>query len=1156
MGKKYVVYNNTLWEPIKTFDYTGMREQFSLNPGTYLFVANGAKGGDAAWNPYRSYGGTTYGIMDLNHQQTFYVAVGGNGENATYGRNTGARPLGGYNGGGNAGLATSDAYYNGTGGGGATDIRLSDNEAYVPEVPKIHRVPDGYDQVSYINADLRQCILIDYEMKTNTRLEMLAYSNPDGTSASSYVSSEILFAAGGGGLPDSSRFMWQLKRGDVSNKNMYFVYGTDNRLIGSNGEWSYYDIMKISLENDLGESHYTDESMYKNSNGSTSLTPASSKLCIFGQYNESTDEYLNKCKAAVLYTKIFEGSNLVKWLVPYCKHATDGESIDVSSITWQNKYYDDTLTTQYMHIQDYIPIDATCEGIRVHLTLDGADDFIIRIDYYDQDYVQIPNISDDIKISYMPMGNYQGSSRKLAVDIGNNINIYPPFSNARYVRMAIYHPTIPLDASMVDEFSMTYLTYEDGFEAGLYDLIEGKKYHCTTPHNKFYYGNPVTKTQWQSRYLNTKYIKMVIHRNRSNTQYLQMTYLSYKDQNGATIPVTSATAIKSDGSVVTYTNASQTVDQLLIEDTSGKMCTANWWSNNGLDMVITYELTDPIRSDFIRSYAIMTGNDNSGRDPYEWEIFFSPDNVNWYPADRRLNALTDSRNTVTNMSIYQQDAPFNLSLYSRILVAGGGGGASAQYNTTSVQDFLGFGGGSMSSWVACNGGNSSNNAYISPTQTTGNAFGIGGNAEDRSTSGSSSWGMEGQAGGGGGWYGGYAVKGKTAASNSYSSCNGSGGTSYVLTDSSYKPKWYMRDMDITLSDYYFRDFLMLPYQAFDGPGLTIYKEMAIPPSTGDTITIPYTGEEQELSLIPGLYRIKCYGGDGGVRYSTSEHGVGGYAEGVLYLPHPETLYAHVGSSAFLTGIATSSANKDTIFANRVSYQAAVGEYDQNKKGGRAGGGATDVRLISDVKIYPIDQTVPMRYNQYEYIQNIGTSFAAFNTGYVPKTNTNVECICYITNNGNEGIAPFGSQRDGFTLYYHYYGQKAVFSANNERYESSSQPPFNRKVRIVINGNTAYIYDMEDDDTLLMTITATNGKMDCTYPMMIFDTGSPTGGADGAVCQMRLYSFKIFEDDDLKYWFVPYNEGLWDLVENTGYQISGIASDAFGPVKEVKDIFLM
>ena len=280
---------------------------------------------------------------------------------------------------------------------------------------------------------------------------------------------------------------------------------------------------------------------------------------------------------------------------------------------------------------------------------------------------------------------------------------------------------------------------------------------------------------------------------------------------------------------------------------------------------------------------------------------------------------------------------------SRIIVAGGGGGAAAMSWNNDVQDFMAFGGGPMSGWVVCGYADGSHNAWKRASQSDGNAFGYGGNAQDRASWGGSGYSAEGQSGGGGGWYGGYAVKNRNTDVFA-SASNGSGGSCYVLTESSYKPEGYMSSYEDIMPTLYFRDYMMLPYQAFDGGSISIYKESKASPKTGDYVYIPYTGTRQSLTLIPGQYRIKCYGGDGATRYQCGKAAKGGYAEGVLNLQETKTLYAHVGSSAYLVGMGTSSSTKDQIFDNKISFNVNIGSYNNMQFGSMMGGGATDVRL--------------------------------------------------------------------------------------------------------------------------------------------------------------------------------------------------------------------
>jgi hypothetical protein len=167
MGNEFLLYKDTMWKPYKSFDYTGEVEEFSLSPGTYLFAAHGAKGGNSEWNATRPWGGATYGILDLDHEQTFYAAVGGNGENTS---RTNQRPKGGFNGGGNGGLSVSRSYQNGAGGGGATDVRIR-NDGIIVIDRSTHTLPEGIEEVEYIQSDGTQYIYTDVIHKADTHIE-------------------------------------------------------------------------------------------------------------------------------------------------------------------------------------------------------------------------------------------------------------------------------------------------------------------------------------------------------------------------------------------------------------------------------------------------------------------------------------------------------------------------------------------------------------------------------------------------------------------------------------------------------------------------------------------------------------------------------------------------------------------------------------------------------------------------------------------------------------------------------------------------------------------------------------------------------------------------------------------------------------------------
>ena len=124
-NKIYEIASNNIPD-VMDFDYTGSVQSVDLPKGIYKFECWGAQGGT-----YSSYtggaGGYSVGTITLTSDTTLYVYVGGQpAAQTTIGVTTG-----GFNGGGNG----CSRYYSGTysygqGGGGATDIRLSEDSLY------------------------------------------------------------------------------------------------------------------------------------------------------------------------------------------------------------------------------------------------------------------------------------------------------------------------------------------------------------------------------------------------------------------------------------------------------------------------------------------------------------------------------------------------------------------------------------------------------------------------------------------------------------------------------------------------------------------------------------------------------------------------------------------------------------------------------------------------------------------------------------------------------------------------------------------------------------------------------------------------------------------------------------------------------------------
>lgn len=111
---------------ILNFDYTGAVQSITLPKGTYKLECWGAQGGDHFnyASQYRTtVGGYSVGTITLSKTTNIYIYVGGAG---TYSSGSGGAALGGFNGGGYA--YSSNRQTNS--GGGATDIRISQDSLY------------------------------------------------------------------------------------------------------------------------------------------------------------------------------------------------------------------------------------------------------------------------------------------------------------------------------------------------------------------------------------------------------------------------------------------------------------------------------------------------------------------------------------------------------------------------------------------------------------------------------------------------------------------------------------------------------------------------------------------------------------------------------------------------------------------------------------------------------------------------------------------------------------------------------------------------------------------------------------------------------------------------------------------------------------------
>lgn len=115
---------------ILNFDYTGAVQSITLPKGTYKLECWGAQGGNGCTdNSYTGgKGGYSIGTISLNTKIILYIYVGGRGVSSEA-SGSGAIRAGGFNGGG-SGRDWSSTNHGGSGGAGATDIRINQDSFY------------------------------------------------------------------------------------------------------------------------------------------------------------------------------------------------------------------------------------------------------------------------------------------------------------------------------------------------------------------------------------------------------------------------------------------------------------------------------------------------------------------------------------------------------------------------------------------------------------------------------------------------------------------------------------------------------------------------------------------------------------------------------------------------------------------------------------------------------------------------------------------------------------------------------------------------------------------------------------------------------------------------------------------------------------------
>lgn len=195
--------------------------------------------------------------------------------------------------------------------------------------------------------------------------------------------------------------------------------------------------------------------------------------------------------------------------------------------------------------------------------------------------------------------------------------------------------------------------------------------------------------------------------------------------------------------------------------------------------------------------------------------------------------------------------------------------------------------------------------------------------------------------------------------------------------------------------------------------------------------------------------------------------------------------------------------------------------------------------------------LPNEYQYVEYLESTGTQY--INTGFIPTTTTNMEIDFKYLGSGTSSWVPICGERSGNSSTYLNFFIKATNLKITPNYagfdpgNNSGFDPITVGVRYKLKnqGGNFYLDDELKDST---TNTLTVG----TTPIYVFAIGNTSSGVDSRQLYMQLYSFKIFNDNELMMNLIPaYRKsdkvrGLYDTVNDTFYTNAGSGTFEIGP----------
>lgn len=385
------------------------------------------------------------------------------------------------------------------------------------------------------------------------------------------------------------------------------------------------------------------------------------------------------------------------------------------------------------------------------------------------------------------------------------------------------------------------------------------------------------------------------------------------------------------------------------------------------------------------------------------------------------------------------------------------------------------------------------------------------------------WYNNNNGGAGGGWYGGLCGIQYNQDQKPYT-INGSG-SSYVLTEESYKPDGYMEGYNISK---YYMEYPFTTPMSNEVAHVKVYKEVT-DIEKGDIITAFCNGRSEKVTLEPGIYHLTCNGASGGQRERVSgldpETALGGHVTGTWINYQTRSIYATVGGSAYdmyrVAGINKAYSNAMFPLVSTNGGGIAIGASYDNKSLAMNAGGATDFRTLIPHTIIEEFSLDDDKFVELEWIENTADSF--FRTGVYLTNDMDVEmdCVPYDPQWSQWeilfGCRNGGSSAPDFELFIRAsYNYQYTFQVG---LQANTIPGiYNQRVTFKSDGSALHVIQ---NGEVINTVTAPGARANCTTELGIYRLVQTSSGSSDPA-KARIYSFKVFNNKTNKmlYWFVP------------------------------------